>query len=160
MDGTLTEYKMNATVSDMMKEGFFRNLKPREQMLEAIRYLLEFQKEETEVFILSAVFPQTETESKREKNLWLDKYLPEIDSCHRIYTRVGEDKASFIGTIGENDILVDDYSRNLSQWVEKGGRAIKILNEVNGKNGSFQKGIRLDIKKSSDLFQALNKKAS
>ena len=33
--------------------------------------------------------------------------------------------------IDEDDILLDDYSKNLIEWVEAGGTAIKVRNNIN-----------------------------
>ena len=53
MDGVLAEYKADASVEDMKVAGYFKNLAPREQMIEAVKYLLSMKG--FDVFILSAV---------------------------------------------------------------------------------------------------------
>jgi len=157
MDGVLCEYKEDATPEDMLKEGYFYNLCPRKSMVDALNYLI--QSKEAEVFILSAVLPQIEKQAKNEKNAWLNEHMPAIDSEHRIFTLCGTDKAAAISGFNNSDILCDDYTTNLNLWSQAGGRAIKILNEVNGKNGSFTLGPRLNIQNKEDLFNTIKKLA-
>lgn len=149
MDGVLCEYKENATLDDMVKKGYFFDLAPRKDMIEALNNLIS--SKEAEVFILSAVIPEIELQAKAEKNAWLNTHMPSIDSSHRIFTLCGEDKSAAIKNFNKNCILCDDYSFNLNLWEKAGGRAIKILNEINGKNGTFTNGPRLRIKNKEDL---------
>ena len=70
--------------------------------------------------------------AKDEKNYWLDKYLPEIDQAHRIFTVVGRKKTDYIpGGVQPTDILLDDYNKNLEAWEAAGGIGIKLLNGLN-----------------------------
>lgn len=51
--------------------------------------------------------------------------------------------------------LSEDHSPNFNEWIEAGGKAIKILNEYNGLNGTFVTGPRLKIKSTYMLRSAL-----
>ena len=51
--------------------------------------------------------------------------------------------------------LSEDHSPNFNEWIEAGGKAIKILNEYNGLNGTFVTGPRLKINSTSMLRRAL-----
>lgn len=153
MDGVLCEYRDGATEEEMETKGYFSSLAPRYAMVDALNYLI--QSTEAEVFILSAVLPQIENQAKDEKNAWLNKFMPAIDKSHRIFTLCGEDKVKAINGFNEKDVLCDDYSHNLSLWSKAGGKAIKIINEINGKNGSFTSGPRLDIKRKEDLANTI-----
>ena len=57
----------------------------------------------------------------------------------------------------ETDILCDDYSVNLSQWTNSGGKGIKILNEENGNHGTYQAGPRLKIRSREDLAETIKR---
>ena len=56
MDGVLCEYHADATLEDMERDGYFRTLRPRADMVNAVRRLIG--RGEHEVFVLSAVLPQ------------------------------------------------------------------------------------------------------
>ena len=153
MDGVLAEYNPAANVEELAKEGYFRSLRPRKSMVLAVKTLIKTQL--TEVFVLSAVLPQCKEQSEREKNEWLNKFLPEIDSEHRLFTVCGRNKAEIIKDISDNDILLDDHSPNLKAWIAAGGKAIKVLNEGNGTKGTFVTGPRIKIERPEDLISAL-----
>ena len=154
MDGVLCEYRADATMEDMERDGYFRDLKPRDRMVNAVRCLLR--SGGFEVFVLSAVLPQKAEASVREKNDWLDRFLPEIDRGHRLFPLCGTNKADAVPDFCADDILLDDHSPNLEKWIADGGRGVKILNEVNGRSGSFRSGPRVLIDTPSDLFHAVD----
>jgi len=153
MDGVLCEYRPDSSVEDMTKDGYFRNLAPRSEMIDAVKYLLS--RDVAEVFVLSAVIPEVKDSATADKNAWLNDYLPMIDKNHRIFTLCGASKAEAVNGVSEEDVLFDDYSANLTGWKAAGGSAVKILNEVNGKNGSFTAGPRIRVKNREDLITAL-----
>lgn len=135
MDGTLAVFNNQIESEEVLfQEGYYRNLEPQINVIEAARHLLE--QENVEVFVLSAVLPSDYAE--KEKNEWLDQYLPEVDQEHRLFVPCGEDKGKYIGhELGEDDLLLDDYSKNLHSWCPP-GRAVKLMNEINGNFGTWQ----------------------
>lgn len=153
MDGVLCEYRADASMEDMERDGYFRTLRPRADMVNAVRRLIG--RGEHEVFVLSAVLPQKAEASVREKNDWLDRYLPEIDAAHRLFPLCGTNKADAVPDFCADDVLFDDHSPNLERWIQSGGRGVKILNEINGVSGSFRKGPRLRVKSLNDLLLTL-----
>lgn len=152
MDGVLAEYNVDATLEDMESEGYFRNLAPNSDILAAVKYLVE--ENNYEVFVLSSVLPSIEKSAKADKNAWLNEYLPIIDANHRIFPLCGTDKVAAVPQFSSSDILCDDYSENLHKWHSAGGKAIKILNGINGNNGTF-KGLRLKIDKKDQLSNTI-----
>lgn len=132
IDGTLARFhdadKM--FIEAMWTPGFYVGLKPFEN---AVNGLKQFIKEhpEVDVYILSAVLDTDPPFIVSEKNEWLDKYLPEVDVEHRIFTRAGESKTDYIGEIGSGDYLLDDYNKNLIEFEDAGAHAIKFHNDVN-----------------------------
>lgn len=96
-------------------------------------------KNDIEIFILSAVFD--DGHSIRDKNAWLDQYIPFIDAEHRIFVSCEEPKTAYInehlGGMSKSDILIDDYSKNIKEWIAGGGKAIKMFNRVNGRSGAY-----------------------
>ena len=153
MDGVLCEYRENATMDDLRQDGFFSSLRPVHGTVSAVRKLLS--DGNVDVYILSSVLPERETEARREKNGWLDRYLPEIGEDRRIYPLCGTSKAECVGTLSENDVLLDDYSVNLSEWVSAGGSGIKILNGMNGRNGTFVSGPRVQASNWPGIVSAV-----
>ncbi|MDD3417482.1 MAG: hypothetical protein PHY47_26405 [Lachnospiraceae bacterium] len=152
MDGTLSEFKAVDTLEKLYEENYFLKLKPQQNIVDSIRNIV-LHKSEIEVYVLSAVLTDSKY-AKNEKNEWLDIYLPEIDREHRIYLPCGEDKSeyikSFYGGIRQTDYLLDDYSKNLHAW-EPPAKGIKLMNGINGKNGTWQNE-RLSIEKNVSEF--------
>lgn len=135
MDGTLAVFKPVDEMETLYEEGYFLNLTPQENVVEAVREIVANQPD-IEVNILSAYL----TDSKyalQEKNEWLDRYLPEIDRNHRIFVPCGTDKKEGIREgIRSNDFLLDDYTKNLNEW-QPPARGIKLLNGINHTRGSW-----------------------
>jgi 5'(3')-deoxyribonucleotidase len=125
MDGTLADFDGAGGVAQMENEGFFRGLAPFPNVVETLQTLTEIG---YDIYILSACI---DTEyCKREKLGWLAEYMPFIPKNNIILMNVGQNKAtSFIrktlSLITEDDILFDDYGKNLKDWYEAGGRPVK-----------------------------------
>lgn len=144
MDGTLAQFKKVDTLETLYEEGYFRNLLPNENVVKAVRRFMEMYPEK-EVYIMSSVLSDSPY-AQREKNQWIDYYLPEIDSTHRIFVPCGEEKVNYIpGTAKETDYLLDDYTKNLSSW-EPPAKGIKLLNGINHTKGTWH-GLRLSYEK-------------
>lgn len=94
MDGTLAEFHHVDTLETLYEKGYFLNLEPHQNVVDAVKQI--FQNEpHISVYVLSAVLADSAT-ARDEKNLWLDKYLPEIDAAHRLFPPCGVDKASYL----------------------------------------------------------------
>ncbi len=154
MDGTLAEWRnINITVehieecykADFFKKKldeilytphYFGTLKPHTKVVDAIKKIID--ENEIEVFVLSCVIPDKDGQSPlKDKNDWLDKYIPEIDSQHRIFVPDGLDKKDYIPNgIKCTDALLDDYTKNLMKF-SKAAKAIKLSNEINSRYGTW-----------------------
>lgn len=134
MDGVLAKFNPIAKVEDLYTQGYFAKLPPQQNVVNAIKTLITDNK--LDVYILSAALDSPY--AKNEKNLWLNKYLPEINEIHRVFTEYGQPKENFIiGGIKNTDILLDDYTVNLNGWCPP-GQGIKCLNGINGTHGTWQ----------------------
>lgn len=129
MDGTVAMIyeDREGFMEKLFEDGFFRNLKPYKNMVEAIKLLVA---SGVEVTILSA-YPRIE--AVREKKEWVAEYLGNLPE---IFLPEGENKGEYLeNKLGEpltkNDFLVDDYSKNLIEWENAGGTGIKFVNEIN-----------------------------
>ena len=139
MDGVLAEYKQ-VPVEEYLRKGYFAELAPQPEALNALADLAEDPR--FEVHTLSAVYAENPT-AKEEKLTWLRQHLPEaaLRNLKSLFCFCGESKAEAVpGGIRPTDILVDDYNANLRDWQEK-GVAIKLLNGINDRHGSWQ-GLR------------------
>ena len=132
MDGTLARFHDQANYLErMFEKEFFLNLEPFQEMIDGIRLFMQAHPQ-VEVNIISALVNADLTFIKAEKNLWLDRYLPEIRPEHRIFTIMGENKVDSIpGGLTKNDFILDDYNRNLNEFLFFGGSAIKCHNNIN-----------------------------
>ncbi len=153
MDGTLAEWKPTKKLETLYEEGYFLNLKPYENVVEAIKLIIN-QNPNIEVFVLSAYLRDSDY-ALSEKNTWLDKYLPEIDAEHRIFctcqTRVNK-KEYVPGGILETDCLLDDHSPNLNDW-EPPAIGLKLLNGINGAGINWQ-GERISREDDPELLRS------
>lgn len=135
MDGTLAEFKTVDTLETLYEKDYFINLKPNENVLGAIKQLIA--DNDFDVYILSAYLTDSRY-ALEEKNAWLDKYLPELPQEKRLFVPCGTDKSVAVpGLIRPDDYLLDDYTKNLSEW-EPPARGIKLINEINHTNGTWQ----------------------
>lgn len=136
MDGTIAVWNNDASFEEVAAPGYFSNIPPMNNSLMAVKYLVTELSDKYEIFILSSVFE--DGHSVRDKNIWLDRYLPEIDKKHRIFVPYSRTKRDFVrevtGAIYDSDVLVDDFTKNLAAWH---GVGIKILNGINGSKGTW-----------------------
>lgn len=147
LDGTLAVFKTVDTLETLYEEGYFRNLKPQQSVVDAVNLILEGNSN-IDVYILSAVLTDSRY-ALAEKNAWIDEFLPDIPKERRIFPPCGADKKFFIvGGVSESDFLLDDYSVNLNSW-EPPARGIKLMNGINGTKGTWQSE-KLSMDKSAE----------
>lgn len=169
MDGTLAEWRQlriiiseaeqvnGIRIQDKLHQilsapGYYRNLKPHQNVVEAVRKLI--QSDEYEIFILSAFLPNTP--ARKDKNAWLDEYLPEINHFHRIFVPDGHNKKEYVPNgIRPTDVLIDDYTHNLMLWSPP-GQGIKLINNVNSTKKTW-KGSKIHYQQDPEaLYQEIN----
>ncbi len=144
MDGVLAEYRSGCTENDMKKQGYFKSLKPEANMLGALEMLCDNSEElGIGVCVLTKIYPSLFRYSAREKMEWRDCYMPNLfDSEFIMVNGEKEEKSDAIKELFNTDIngdciLIDDYNRNLKEWADCGGTAVKYVNGINDKNRSF-----------------------
>lgn len=149
LDGTLAEFKTVDTLETLYEEGYFLNLNPHENVVAAVKDIIE-NHPEIEVYIMSSVLSDSKY-ALAEKNSWIDKYLPEIDKNHRVFPPCGENKLDYIPNgVRPTDCLLDDYTHNLSSW-EPPAKGIKLLTFINHTNESWT-GNRIDFTDEPDVL--------
>lgn len=152
MDGTLCRFHdiEHKYIEQMWEPGFYLNLRPFEEFINAVSLCID-RNPDTEFFILSAVLDTEPPFAEAEKREWLHKFLPQITNGHMLFVPAGTDKAALIPDMGADCVLIDDYNKNLSEWRQSGGTAIKFINDVNdrglgaygGEKGNIWDGLRV-----------------
>lgn len=150
MDGTLAVFKPVDTLETLYEEGYFANLEPQQSVLDAVKQIVK-NNPYIDVMVCSAYLTDSEYALK-EKNEWLDRYLPEIPPERRVFLPCGVSKAEYIkdmfGRLNEKDFLLDDYTINLNDW-EPPAKGIKLLNGINHTRGTWQSN-RISSDRSSE----------
>lgn len=135
MDGVL--FKLDNTLTSLeplYEEGYFKNL-PTHRL--AVRCLQEMLIQDPEqVYILSHYIDSPFAE--QEKREVLQELFPSLDMHNVILVPYGESKTDYVPIrVKENDFLIDDYNHNLECWRDAGGYAIKFVNAINDRHGSW-----------------------
>lgn len=154
MDGTLAEWKNVESVNELYEKGYYESLKPNKYILNETKKLISDGKD---IYILSSFLIDSKY-ALREKNKWLDNYLPELEKNKRIFVPYGEVKYKYLPTgITNDDYLIDDYTKNLLDWNRAGGQGIKFVNGINHLKGVW-KGLLINEHKclSEELSLILN----
>lgn len=142
MDGVLVKYDRNAYKGDNPRflrpnEHYYRDLEPDRKMLAFVDELIHSCRYTgDEVFILTSL-PLSGSlfnEQFHDKIVWLSRWVPAIDIDHIIISVTNKrDAAEYINDckLTANDILIDDYNKNLVEWNNANGTAIKYCNGIN-----------------------------
>lgn len=163
MDGTLARFHDQANYLErMFEKDFFRELEPFTNMVDGVRQFMQ-DHPDVEVFIVSARVIGEPPYCEVEKNAWLDRYLPEIDREHRIFTDIGHSKAEYLpGGATKDDYLLDDYNKGLNLFLYDGGSAIKCHNNINqrglgaygGEKGQLWTGAMVHVDDRPEMISA------
>lgn len=141
MDGTIAKFNVrNALERFATEEGFFAKLGAYKN-IEEINEMAKG----GNVYIISA---SPNIQADNDKMKWLDKYLYNLPKENIVFCRIGENKAEIIKNklgfeIDNNTILVDDYTKNLNEWEEKGGKGIKRLTTKADNSRGLWKGLAI-----------------
>lgn len=181
MDGVLAEWKnmtipsqvpterIKEYVNDVLyTENYYYNLQPYQNMVNAIKDIIKENK--VDVYIMSCYLPDNEkypnSHPLEDKNKWLDEYFGDLlPKENRIFVLDGEPKIDNLPEhikLNDNDVLLDDYNKNLTEWVERNPKlkGIKVLNGINDKHHSWNgKRVKIldesiDIKK--DIYKTMD----
>ena len=126
MDGTLARFHEHKNFQqEMWTEGFFLNLRPYQEVCEALELLSS--EHSAELFILSSA-AASRSNIPGQKRKWVKEHIPSIKDENILILPIDVPKSS---VLHHGDILLDDYNKNLRDWESHGGRAIKLVNEIN-----------------------------
>ena len=152
LDGTIAKFNVRNALERFDKEkGFFANLGAYVGV-EIINELALT----NQVFVISA---SPNLQADIDKMTWLNTYLPNIPKENITLCRLGENKAKIIEDkysikIDNNCYLLDDYSKNLFEWVAYGGRGIKRLTTIADNSRGLWKGLQIKHLKELQNFFA------
>lgn len=148
LDGTIAKFNVRNALERFDKEkGFFANLKAY------VGYeVIDLLALTDNVYVISA---SPNEQADQDKMIWLEKYLPNIRKENITICRIGENKAKVIEnkysmTIDNTCFLLDDYTKNLTEWESFGGKGIKRLTKVSDNSTKKWKG--LEIKQLNELL--------
>lgn len=141
LDGTLAKFNVKNALKRFDNEiGFFAKL----GAYKGIETINELAKNGN-VYIISA---SPNKQADFDKMTWIEKYLNNIPKANRLICRVGENKAEYLKTKGiqidKNCYLLDDYTKNLTEWETVGGVGIKRITKV--ADNSTKKWTGLELK--------------
>lgn len=129
MDGV--EAKFNNTIESLEvlhEKGYYSSLLPQQKVVDAINNFND--KYPGQVYILSAALDSPF--AVQEKIDWLKEFNPGIEDDHILLCPYGMEKSDFVpGGIKNTDYLLDDFTKNIQSWNDKGGKGIKLLNNIN-----------------------------
>ena len=134
MDGVLAQWQEGMPIEFVSSPGYFARLPAEQNVVDALKMLAQFSN--IELHILSAVFE--EPHNVEDKQKWIDQVIgSDVKPQNIHFVPTDQRKSGAIGNIGPNDILIDDYSKNIREWEEDGGTAIKMFNAVNARKGKY-----------------------
>lgn len=141
LDGTLAKFNVrNALKRFESEKGFFAKLGAYKN-IEKINEMAK----NGNVYIISA---SPNTQADIDKISWICKYLPDLPMENICFCRLGVNKAKEIEKVLEikidkNCYLLDDYTKNLTEWESVGGVGIKRLTTVSDNSRKLWKGLVL-----------------
>ena len=151
LDGTIAKFNVRNALERFNKEkGFFANLGAYKGV-ECVNQLALT----NEVYIISA---SPNEQADKDKMIWINKYLPNINVENITICRLGQNKAQIIQdkyniTINENCLLLDDYTKNLIEWENFGGKGIKRITTVADNSTKKWKGQELkDLARIAEIL--------
>jgi len=151
MDGTIAKFNVrNALERFAVEKGFFANL----GAYKGIEIINEMVKNGN-VYIISA---SPNMYADLDKMTWLKKYLPNLKRENVVFCRIGDNKAITIRNqlgiqIDKTCFLLDDYTKNLTEWESVGGVGIKRITKVADNSTKKWKGLELkELRELSKLI--------
>jgi 5'(3')-deoxyribonucleotidase len=154
LDGTIAKFnsKRNALARFDNEVGFFLSLKPFAH-LDSIDAMI--QQNKIEIFVISA---SPNEQADKDKMQWLKNNLPSLKESNICFCRLGQNKAQEIKrqlniTIDSSCYLLDDYTKNLTEWNNCNGIGIKRLTSLADNSTKQWKGLAIkDLRQLATLL--------
>lgn len=145
MDGVLAQFPAKhgetGTKNYKTEKGFFQELKP----YIGVEVVNDFLKRNKRGYIITT---SPNEQADKDKLEWLKIYMPDVEKEQVLFSRGSKAdvvKEMFKRELTKNDILIDDFTKNLNDWADKGGTGVKRRNGINckGKNVRSWKGLKI-----------------
>lgn len=153
LDGTLARFNVPDALNRFTTEPkFFRNLLPYKNIMTIDRLAKQ---DNVKVYIISA---SPNIGADLDKREWVREYLPSLSMYNTIIYRIGQNKSQVIMdklgiTLDKECILLDDYTKNLIEWEQAGGKGIKRITSVADNSTKKWQGLEIrDLKDLERLF--------
>lgn len=168
MDGVLATYDRDAYIGQnplflQPHVHYFRNLEPDMKMLSVMDGLWSYircHRLQDEIYIITSIANNGAlfNEHLHDKLEWVSKWIPYFPIDH-VFACVSSKRDIFEmisnrKLIPNHDILIDDYNKNLIEWREADGTAIKYLNGINSSESWDGKKVHHNADKES-IIQSL-----
>lgn len=129
MDGVLANFDQRVSELSHLDEQPWLNIPNFFKDLDAIgnpNAEIEKLKKMYSVKILSKVEVRDTLSRVMDKIIWVQKNIPCMDMNDIIIVPYHEKKIDYVKTPMNESYLVDDYSKNLEEWLQAGGYPIKF----------------------------------
>lgn len=150
LDGTLAKFNVpNALKRFETERGFFARLGAYKN-IEVVNEIAKA----GNVYVISA---SPNMYADTDKMTWIKKHLPNVKRENVIFCRLGVNKAKYIECklkikIDNTCYLLDDYTKNLTEWETVGGVGIKRLTTVSDNSRKLWQGLTLkDLKELATI---------
>jgi hypothetical protein len=149
LDGVIAVYDINLFTSESGTPPFlqlgshvFRTLPAYENVLRAVNHIYNKYKGSTEIGIkiLTGIpVGLCQVEHTLDKYHWCDCRIDNFDADDLFCISIPKHEAVMesLWELTEDDILLDDYPKNLRNWREHGGTSVKCLNGINSYNPDY-----------------------
>ena len=145
MDGVMTIYDYDLYVPKKAGETprflqprshVFASLAENEALMKAFDLLYKKYKrsEEVSVNVLTSIpVGLLQAEHTLDKYQWCLDHIPDFSAEDFYCVSVPKHDAviDFLWPLTKNEILIDDYPKNLANWTKRGGTAVKCVNGIN-----------------------------
>ena len=148
MDGVMNVYDITLYTSKKAGETppfliprshVFATLEENPNLMAAFNSLYKEYREDPEVSInvlTSIPVGLLQAEHTLDKFEWCKKHIPDFSPEDFYCVSVPKHAAviDVLWPLTKDDILIDDYPKNLANWVKRGGTAVKCVNGINSYN--------------------------
>ncbi len=137
VDGTLTEWNSEAGPDLWTLAKYIWMCKVMPNMIRAVILIIKALGKDKVRFLTASISDAASVEKKKMIRSLLERSVGDIPDDMFIIVPYGHKKTDYVDP--RKGVLLDDYSKNLHDWINNGGAAaVKVRNNCNGKNGTWK----------------------